>query len=89
MFIHGNAPQVQHQQLFFSLGTHRGKRQQDPSAVPVLLAKDEDVGSGARRLRPDLHLTRVRGLLHCPQEERTGSWLSLTHDRNQWFSLLP
>lgn len=38
------------------------------------------VGSGVRRLQPDLHLTRVRELLHCPQEEGTGSCLSSMHD---------
>lgn len=45
-----------------------GKHQQDPSAEPRQLRVDVDGWvRRVRRLQSDLHLNRIRKLLHCPQ----------------------
>lgn len=55
-----------------------------PQQSPCSSGWMRTVGSGVRRLQPDLHLNRTRELLHCPQEGRDGvmpiilMWLRLS-----------
>lgn len=88
LFIHRNTSQLQHQQPSFSLGTQTGQRPRDPPQGLCLLRVDEDGQVGMRRLRPDLHLTRVSELLRCPREAGRGLRLAAARGRG-WLPLGP